>query len=80
MKALELRERTLEELRQMARDKREDIFKLKFQQSIGQVRNAALLRAAKRDLARIETVIREQELGLRSVAGSGSPQAEKKQG
>ncbi len=68
MKARELRERTLEELQQTARDMREDFFNLKFQRATGQLDNVSRLRAARRNLARVETILREHELNIRRVA------------
>ncbi len=67
MKALEYRERTLEELKQMEQDLRQDIFNLRFQHATGQLDDISRLRQAKRNLARVKTVLREHELGIRQV-------------
>jgi large subunit ribosomal protein L29 len=67
MKATEYRERTLEELKLMLRDVKQDIFNLRFQHATGQLDNISRLRMARRDQARLRTVIREHELGIRSV-------------
>lgn len=69
MKARELRERTMEELRQTAQDLEQDLFNLKFQHATGQMDNTARLTQVRRDLARVKTLIREHELGIRHVAG-----------
>ena len=63
MKASEYRERTLEELRQMVEDLRQDVFNLKFQHATGQLDDVSKLTQTKRSLARVKTVIREHELG-----------------
>jgi large subunit ribosomal protein L29 len=63
MKASEYRERTLEELRQVVEDLRQDVFNLKFQHATGQLDDVSKLTQTKRDLARVKTVIREHELG-----------------
>ena len=63
MKASEYRERTLEELRQMVEDIRQDVFNLKFQHATGQLDDVSKLTQTKRNLARVKTVIREHELG-----------------
>ncbi|HOX45139.1 MAG TPA: 50S ribosomal protein L29 [Myxococcota bacterium] len=67
MKATEYRERTLEELNLMLRDLQQDIFNLRFQHATGQLDNISRLRMARRDLARLKTVIREHEIGIRAV-------------
>ena len=67
MKALEYRERTLDELKQMEQDLRQDIFNLRFQHATGQLDDISRLRQAKRNLARVKTVLREHELGIRQV-------------
>ncbi|RLB57865.1 MAG: 50S ribosomal protein L29 [Deltaproteobacteria bacterium] len=69
MKAREYRERTLEELQQTAQDLQQDLFNLRFQHATGQLDNVTRLTAAKRDLARVKTIIREHQLGIRRVAG-----------
>ncbi|RME22667.1 MAG: 50S ribosomal protein L29 [Deltaproteobacteria bacterium] len=76
MKARELRERTLEELHQTALDLEQDLFNLKFQHATGQMDNTARLTQVRRDLARVKTLIREHELGIRHVAGGDSAKQE----
>lgn len=61
--AEELRGMSGSELEARERDLREQLFKLRFQKTTGQVENAARLRAVRRDLARVLTVQRERELG-----------------
>lgn len=70
MKAQEYRERTYEELKQMELDLRQDLFNLRFQHATGQLDDASRLRLAKRNLARVKTVVREHELGIRNVVTS----------
>jgi len=60
MKAKELREMSVEDLRKKERDIREDLFKLKFQHGIRRLENPARLSLLRRDIARIQTIIREQ--------------------
>lgn len=55
-----------EELRQRARELSEELFNLRFQGAMGVAKNPARLREAKRDLARVQTILRERELGIRS--------------
>ena len=70
MKAQEYRERTYEELKQMVSDLRQDLFNLRFQHATGQLDDASRLRQAKRNLARVKTVVREHELGIRKIVSS----------
>ena len=56
-------QRLLEELRKA----KEELFNLRFQSATGQLENHGRLRAVKRDIARIYTVIRERELGIRAT-------------
>jgi large subunit ribosomal protein L29 len=60
MKARELRELSEDELRIKERDLIEQLFKLRFQHSLGQLENAMKLRNIKRDIARIKTVLEDK--------------------
>jgi len=62
MKARELRDLTKEELLKKKKDFKEEIFNLRFQHSTGQLENTARMKLLKRDVARIEMVLREKEL------------------
>src|SRR6476620_1521260 len=55
-------ERLVEELRKA----KEELFNLRFQSATGQLDNHGRLRAVKKDIARIYTVLRERELGIRA--------------
>ena len=46
---------------------KEELFNLRFQAATGQLESHGRVRAVKRDIARIYTIIRERELGLREV-------------
>ncbi|NQX29623.1 50S ribosomal protein L29 [Microbacteriaceae bacterium VKM Ac-2854] len=46
---------------------KEELFNLRFQSATGQLDTNGRLRAVKRDIARIYTVIRERELGIRAT-------------
>jgi len=61
MRAKELRELTNEELIKRRKDLKEELFNLRFQLSTGQLENTARIRLVKRDIARIETILRERE-------------------
>ena len=49
------------------REAKEELFNLRFQSATGQLESHGRLRAVKRDIARIYTVIRERELGIRAT-------------
>lgn len=66
MKASEIRELTEAELRQKLSDARQELFNLRIRQSSGQLDKPSRLRELKRDMARIQTVIRQQASAKRA--------------
>ena len=62
MKATELREKTSAELDTELIELKSELFKLRFQHATNQLSNPMQLQRVKRDIARVKTVIREQEL------------------
>ena len=56
-------DRLVEELRKA----KEELFNLRFQSATGQLDSHGRIRAVKRDIARIYTVVRERELGIRAT-------------
>jgi len=62
MKARELREMSLEELLSKEQELKDQLFKLKFQNTLGQLENQMKMRNIRKDIARIKTIIRELEL------------------
>jgi len=61
MKAQELRELGKEELRSKERELKEELFNLKFQLAIGQLENTSRVKATKRDIARVLTILQEEK-------------------
>jgi len=61
-------ERLLEELKKS----KEELFNLRFQSATGQLDNHGRLKAVKRDIARIYTILRERELGIRTAPAAKS--------
>ena len=61
-RAQKLREMNHSELEVQQQELAEQIFRLRFQLSTGQAEGLRKLREAKRDLARIKTLLREAEL------------------
>ncbi len=62
MNALELRKLTYTELETKLDEAKEELFNLRFQLVTNQLDNTARLKEVKRDVARIATVMREQEI------------------
>ena len=61
MKAAEIRELTLDDLRARIKDLEDQTFRLRIQKSMGQLEAPAKVREVRRDLARIKTILREKE-------------------
>jgi large subunit ribosomal protein L29 len=61
MKVTEVRDLTIDELQQRARDMDDQLFRLRIQNSMGQLEAAYKLKGVRRDLARVRTVLREKE-------------------
>jgi len=62
MKSKELRDQTVEELKQLCAETEKQVFDLRAKTALGEGTDQPLkIRMLKRDLARIKTVIREQE-------------------
>ena len=62
-KTEKLRDQDTAELNQRERELAEQVFRLRFQLSTGQAEAVTKLRSARKDLARVKTLLRERELG-----------------
>lgn len=62
MKAEEIRNKTTEELQKELASLKEELFKLRFQHATNQLENPQQIVNVKKDIARVKTIIREQEL------------------
>ena len=62
MKASELRESSIDELEIKLKDLKEELFNLRFQLAINQLENPTRIKAVKKDIARVSTVIREIQI------------------
>ena len=69
MRPEKMRELSKEEVLQLERDLDEEVFNLRIQNVQGKLENPMRLREARRDLARVKTILREDELGIRTLAG-----------
>jgi large subunit ribosomal protein L29 len=74
-KAHELDEMTDVDLEAKLREAKEELFNLRFQAATGQLESHGRLRLVKKDIARIYTVVRERELGIRSNPGPAKEEA-----
>jgi large subunit ribosomal protein L29 len=56
-----VREMSDDELRSKERELQEQLFRLRFQKSLGQLDNAIKIRETRRDIARVKTVLRQKQ-------------------
>jgi large subunit ribosomal protein L29 len=61
MKVTEVRDLAVDELRQREQELDDQLFRLRIQKSMGTLEAAHKLKALRRDLARVKTVLREKE-------------------
>jgi large subunit ribosomal protein L29 len=68
----ELRDSGEDDLITKLKEAKEELFNLRFQAATGQLENHGRLRAVRKDIARIYTVMRERELGITTIAADGA--------
>jgi large subunit ribosomal protein L29 len=56
---------TDEELKAKLEEAKKKLFEMRFQHELGQIRNTASIKLVRRDIARIKTILRQRELGIR---------------
>jgi large subunit ribosomal protein L29 len=66
MKAQEIREWENSEIEARLDELRQELFRLKFKTATQQLENPRLLRSIRRDIARLNTIMRERELAQKS--------------
>ena len=71
MKTREIRQMTSEEILNALEDQKEALFNLRFQKAFGQLEDSNSIRRAKRDVARVLTVIRERQLQAQEEGNNG---------
>ena len=69
MKAVEIREMSVTELNDKLAELKAELFNLRFQHAINQLDNPIRLKAVKKDIARVKTIIRELELKEKGQSG-----------
>ncbi len=65
-KVAAFRDLAVDELALRAKDLDDQLFRLRLQKSMGQLEAANKVRALRRDLARVKTVLREKQIGGRT--------------
>jgi large subunit ribosomal protein L29 len=70
--AVELRELEQDELVAKLLEAKQELFNLRFQAATGQLENHGRLRAVRKEIARIYTIMRERELGIVPVEGGAA--------
>ena len=72
MKADKVREMSADELRTKERELQEQLFRLRFQKSLGQLDNGLKIRETRRDIARVKTVLRQKQQQAQAPAAGPS--------
>ncbi|MBD5429809.1 large subunit ribosomal protein L29 [Lactobacillus colini] len=62
MKAKDIRALTTDQMLEKEKQYKEELFNLRFQQATGQLENTARLRQVRKNIARIKTILSENEL------------------
>jgi len=65
MRITEMRELTDDELNEELNNLKERLFQLRFQLELGQLKSSSSIKQVKKDIARIKTILKERELGIR---------------
>lgn len=65
MKAKEIRQLSVKELDSRLLELKGELFNLRFQLATGQLDNPLRIKVVRKDIARVKTILRERELGIR---------------
>lgn len=76
LSAHELDDLNVADLEARLREAKEELFNLRFQAATGQLESHGRLRTVKKDIARIYTVVRERELGIRETPGASEEKSD----
>jgi len=68
MYARDIRKLTSEEVEQQLQEAREELWRLRFRAATEQLENPLLIRSRRRDIARMQTILREHNQGVRRLA------------
>jgi large subunit ribosomal protein L29 len=61
VKAADVRELSVEEIRNKMSEAQEELFRLRFRGATQQIENPSLIKSLRRDIARMRTILRERE-------------------
>lgn len=78
MRPDEVREMGSEDIVSRVRELEEERFRLKFRSATEPLEDPLRLRVIRKDLARLKTILRERELGIKREVGAGRREAEAK--
>jgi len=70
MKISEIRDLSSQEIQDKIQDLKEELFNLRFQNAMNQLENPKRISAVKKDIAKLKTILKEQELGLNAGKNS----------
>ncbi|MGE0405259.1 MAG: 50S ribosomal protein L29 [Candidatus Korobacteraceae bacterium] len=70
METEQIRNMTEDELRHQERDLSDQLFRLKFQLSMGQTESLKKIRGLRKDIARVKTIARERQMAKKETAGT----------
>ena len=75
LKAEKIRDMNEEEILTKVKDLTEELFNLRFRNSMRQLQNPVSIREKRRDIARLRTILTEHRKGIRKLPGSGEAKA-----
>lgn len=67
MKIKEIRELSSEELKKRLNDLKEELFRLRMQHGANQLESTAMLKKTRKDIARVNTVLKQREIGQHGI-------------
>lgn len=70
MKISEIRDLSNQEIIDKIQDLKEELFNLRFQNAMNQLDNPKRITAVKKDIAKLKTILKEQELGINANMNS----------
>ena len=70
MKINEIRDLSTQEIQDKIQDLKEELFNLRFQNAMNQLDYPKRISAVKKDIAKLKTILKEQELGLNANINS----------
>jgi len=75
LKAEKIRDMNEEEILVKIKELTEELFNLRFRNSMRQLQNPVSIREKRRDVARLRTILTEHRKGIRKLPGSGEVKA-----